>query len=101
MAQEVKLNALYQHYKTKGIYMPVALVKNTGDGQDDKPMVLYYSFSARDLVTRPLSEFVASVEVEEPVKKSDGVVGVGYSVASRFELVAESMKQLAGLYAVR
>lgn len=61
MPGEVKMGALYRHYKTKGLYMPLQLVKNTGDGQNDQLMALYYSFSARDLFVRPLVEWVASV----------------------------------------
>ena len=62
MTHELKLNALYRHYKTNGLYTPIALVKNTGDGRDDEMMVLYYSFGARGLFTRPLKEFVAEVQ---------------------------------------
>lgn len=74
---ELKLGATYRHYKTKGLYQAMALVKNTGDGQDDKLMVLYYSFTANALFVRPLSEFVAKV-------LPDGAM----VQVSRFELVS-------------
>lgn len=59
--QDLKLNELYRHYKTGGVYMPVQLVKNTSDGQGDEHMVLYYSFSARDFFVRRMDEFIERV----------------------------------------
>lgn len=58
--QTLKLHELYRHYKTGG--MPVQLVKNTSDSQDDEHMVLYYSFEARDFFVRKLTEFVDRVK---------------------------------------
>lgn len=63
MAQELKLGRLYRHYKTNGIYMALQLVKNTGDGQNDAMHVLYWSFGANLMFVRPLTEFVAEVEM--------------------------------------
>lgn len=58
---ELKLGATYQHYRTRGLYQAMALVKNTGDGQNDAWMVLYYSFSNGSLFVRPLTEFIADI----------------------------------------
>lgn len=60
--QVLKLNELYRHYKTGGVYMPVQLVKNTSDGEGDEHMVLYYSFEARDFFVRKMTEFVERVK---------------------------------------
>lgn len=62
--QQLKMGAMYRHYKTKGLYQPLQIVKNTGDGQNDQLMVLYFSFSANTLFVRPLREFVAKVDGE-------------------------------------
>jgi hypothetical protein len=79
MANELKIGGTYRHYKTKGLYQAIALVKNTGDGQGDGLMVLYYSFTATCFFVRPLSEFVAKVTVQDGAR--------GY-VVPRFELMS-------------
>lgn len=62
-----KIGGIYRHYKTKGFYLVLAVCQNTGDAHPEPPpymMVVYYSFSALSVFTRPLSEFVAWVERE-------------------------------------
>lgn len=79
---ELKLGGTYRHYKTDGLYIPMQLVKNTGDGQNDKLMVLYYSLQAKVLFVRPLDEFVADVTVTKG--HADG----RDFITPRFKLVA-------------
>lgn len=81
-ASELKLGGTYRHYKTKGLYQALSIVKNTENGRSDELMVLYFSFSANCLFVRPLSEFVANVTVPHGhTDKRDLIV-------KRFELVS-------------
>lgn len=57
----LQLGKLYRHYKTRGLYIVVAIIKNTGDGQFDQDNVLYFSPAANKMFTRPLAEFTALV----------------------------------------
>lgn len=54
--------------------------------QRNKHQVLYWSQQHQRYFVRPLTEFVAHVEVEAPISRSDSVKGIGYSVVPRFEL---------------
>lgn len=79
-AQQLQIGMVYRHYKTKGLYLALQLVTNTGDGQDDKTMVLYWSLSANRMFVRPLEEFTAKIHSPDAERVEDRFV-------FRFELL--------------
>lgn len=66
---ELTLGGTYQHYKTKALYQPVALVTDASNGKPDGGvLVLYFGFLSGRLFVRPRLEFMALVDGEPRFK---------------------------------
>lgn len=81
MKQEVKVNALYRHFKG-GFYRVLAIAKTEKDGQE---VVVYQSITSGTAFTRPLEEFFTDV-----ASRPDNVTGQTFRMelaSSVFELL--------------